>query len=90
MKRNDLTLLDIARIGLFLDDPYGDGIRLERVREPSDGRQLAMKVVYDGMSFCDGAIGDKIIRKEYEARVLDKKNWKRDDTLKSWIARNLK
>jgi len=79
MNRNNLSLLDIAWIGLYLDDPYGDGIRLQRVREPSDGRLAAIDLVYNAQH----SIGaDILIREEYEERVLNKKNWKRNGDLK--------
>ena len=42
MKLNTLTLTDIAKLGLFLDDPYGDGIRLAKVRNPNAGRSAAI------------------------------------------------
>jgi hypothetical protein len=82
MNRNNLSLLDIAWIGLYLDDPYGDGIRLQRVREPSDGRLAAIDLVYDAQH---GIGAEILIRKEYEERVLDKKNWKRNGELAPWL-----
>lgn len=60
-----LTLTDIARIGLYLDDPYCDGIRLDKVREPSDGRLAALAEVA-GEPMLDG---EELIRAEYEAAV---------------------
>jgi hypothetical protein len=82
MNRNNLSLLDIAWIGLYLDDPYGDGIRLQRVREPSDGRLAAIDLVYNAQH----SIGaDILIRAEYEERVMAPKYWKRNGELAPWL-----
>jgi hypothetical protein len=47
---NELTL---AKAYLFVDDPYGDGIRLDHVREPSVGRVVATNIVYYGQTSFD-------------------------------------
>ena len=85
MKRNALTLEDIARLGLWLDDPHGDGIRLERIRNPNPGRLAALDYVNNGHLTQSGECA---IRYEYEARVLDHKNWRKDGTLVAAIRRN--
>jgi hypothetical protein len=47
---NELTL---AKAYLFVDDPYGDGIRLDHVRELSVGRVVATNIVYYGQTSFD-------------------------------------
>jgi hypothetical protein len=62
-----LSLHDIARIGVYLDDPYGDGIRLEKIRNPSDGRVAALCEIR-GEPMLDG---EDLIRAEYESTVRE-------------------
>jgi hypothetical protein len=62
-----LTLNEIARVGLYLDDPYGDGIRLDRVRNPSEGR-VAARCEVRGEPMLDG---EELIRAEYESIVRE-------------------
>ena len=38
----------VAKAFLYVDDPYGDGIRLEHVRNPSAARIVAKDLVHDG------------------------------------------
>lgn len=87
MKRDKLTLEDIARLGLWLDDPYGDGIRLERIRNPNPGRMAALDYVNNGHLTQPAECA---IRLEYEDRVQDDKNWRKDGTLVASIRRNFK
>jgi hypothetical protein len=44
----------LAKVFLFIDDPYGDGIRLDHVRNPSAARLAALDLVRDGQE----SIGD--------------------------------
>lgn len=37
-----MLIKDIIKIGLWLDDPYGDGIRLEAIRKPRMARIVAL------------------------------------------------
>ena len=39
---------DFAKVALWLDDPYGDGIRLEAIRNPSPARAAALDLVKTG------------------------------------------
>jgi hypothetical protein len=79
-----LTLLDIATLGLWNDDPYGDGIRLESIREPSPARVAALKLVHEGQS---DLFGEKLIRDEYEVPVRRLFNGK--GKLYGYVARNI-
>lgn len=47
MKPN-LSDVEAAKVGLWLDDPYGDGIRLSCIREPSDARIATIEFVNSG------------------------------------------
>jgi hypothetical protein len=85
MKLADLTLEDIARIGLFLDDPYGDGIRMPAVRNPSVGRQAALELLNGTPTL----FAEQEIRDEYEVHVK-REAFTRKGTLKTWIKRNMK
>jgi len=67
MYKGELTLLEIAEMGLGLDDPYGDGIRLQIVREPSVGRQDALNLVHNGQYPLDHTA----ILEQYESVVRD-------------------
>ena len=84
-----LTLTDIAKIGLFLDDPHGDGIRLDCVRNPSKARVAAIsEVAGEPLLF-----GEDLIRNEYEARVRSCAFYKtgpRRGEMRDWIKRDLK
>jgi len=66
-KQINIPLTLIAKIGLWLDDPYGDGIRLESIRQPNDGRHAAL--AQRGGSPNLG--GEREIRKEYESKVRE-------------------
>lgn len=55
----------LAKIGLYLDDPYGDGIRLDDIREPDEGRLAALQQVA-GQPILDG---ETLIRDKYEEKV---------------------
>ena len=54
MNIKNLTLIDVAKLGLYADDPYGDGIRLEHVRNPSAGRLDAITLIYENQFPIDG------------------------------------
>jgi hypothetical protein len=60
-KLNQLNIKQIALAGLFADDPYGDGIRLESVREPREARRAAMRILDNNAQFWD----EKVVREEY-------------------------
>mgnify|MGYP003992218487 FL=1 len=47
MYKGELTLLEIAEMGLGLDDPYGDGTTLQNVRSRAVGRQDAINLVHN-------------------------------------------
>jgi hypothetical protein len=61
-----IDVLTLARLGVWLDDPYGDGIRLQAIRNPSPGREAALNLLrgYPTLDF------ERVIRDEYEQRVL--------------------
>lgn len=85
MRLKSLTLKEIAKIGLFLDDPFGDGGRLEKVRKPSLGR-LAAIAELRGEPLLGG---EELIRTEYETKVFDPKNWTKAGKLVASISRNI-
>jgi hypothetical protein len=61
-----IDILTLARLGVWLDDPHGDGIRLDAIRYPSHGRWAALHLL-DGRP----PLGfERMIRDEYEQRVL--------------------
>jgi len=41
----NMDLLTLAKLGVWLDDPYGDGIRLAKIRIPSPGRMAALELI---------------------------------------------
>ena len=61
-----IDIMTLARLGVWLDDPYGDGIRLQAIRNPSLGREAALSLLY-GQPTLDF---ERVIRDEYEQRVL--------------------
>ena len=61
-----IDILTLARLGVWLDDPYGDGIRLQAIRNPSRGREAALSLLH-GQPTLDF---ERVIRDEYEQRVL--------------------
>ena len=61
-----IDVLTLARLGVWLDDPYGDGIRCKAIREPSHGRWAALSLLH-GQPILDF---ERVIRDEYEQRVL--------------------
>lgn len=85
MKLRSLTLTDIARIGLFLDDPYGDGIRIEYPWRLKAGR-VAAQAEIRGEPVLDG---ERLILEEYEARVRDPDLWTAKGTLRAWLRVNI-
>jgi len=58
-----MNILEVARIGLWLEDPYGDGIRLEAIRNPSEARVAAEDLIYNNQLTLGG---EELIRNEYE------------------------
>jgi hypothetical protein len=61
-----IDILTLARLGVWLDDPYGDGDRLQAIRNPSLGREAALSLLH-GQPTLDF---ERVIRDEYEQRVL--------------------
>jgi hypothetical protein len=62
-----IDILTLARLGVWLDDPYGDGCyRLQAIRNPSLGREAALSLLH-GQPTLDF---ERVIRDEYEQRVL--------------------
>jgi hypothetical protein len=59
-------LLTLAKLGVWLDDPYGDGIRLTRIRIPSPGRMAALELIR-GTPVLGGT---ELILAEYLERVF--------------------
>lgn len=76
---NELTL---AKAYLFVDDPYGDGIRLDHVREPSVGRVVATNIVYYGQTSFE-AVDIMLVE-----RGRDIKDWLRTKTSRKSMVRN--
>jgi hypothetical protein len=85
MKLSKLTINDIAKLGLYLDDPYGDGIRLKEVRVPDESRLAAIALV-NGEPFLDG---EKKIRDKYESKVRNSSIWTKKGELISEIKKNI-
>jgi hypothetical protein len=50
----ELNDRDCARIALYLEDPYGDGIRLESIRNPRPERVATLEFVATGQRSVDG------------------------------------
>jgi hypothetical protein len=61
-----IDIMTLARLGVWLDDPYGDGVRLQAIRNPSLGREAALSLLH-GQPTLDF---ERVIRDEYEQRVL--------------------
>jgi len=57
-----LTDHEAVKVGLWLDDPYGDGIRLERIREPSPKRRAALDYSITGQRTLEDLEADHIFR----------------------------
>lgn len=49
----NITDLEAAKIALWLDGPYGDGIRLAAIRDPSLYRIAALEFVASGQRTID-------------------------------------
>jgi hypothetical protein len=47
------TETELIKIALWLDDPYGDGIRLSAIRNPSPDRQAAIEFLTTGQRSID-------------------------------------
>lgn len=82
LKLNQLDIKQIARAGLWADDPYGDGIRLETVREPRPARLAAQRVLENDAQFWD----EELVREEY--LPILKKWCNQDGRLNADIMRN--
>jgi len=67
MYKGELTLLEIAEMGLGLDDPYGDGTTLQNVRRRAVGRQDAINLVLNRQYPLDHTA----ILEQYESVVRD-------------------
>ena len=85
MKLKTLTLTDIARIGIIMDDPWGDGIRLEQIRNPSPARMAALAEVR-GEPFLDG---ETLIREAYESVARDPGLWTKKGDPVFWLKQRL-
>lgn len=83
-KLDKLTTMDIAILGTWLDDPYGDGIRLEHIRKPSMERQVACKFISEPKT-CD-MFADNIIENYYGGSVRKMFNKKTKQLLKRYWA----
>lgn len=68
MKIKDLTIEQIAELGLWTDDPFGDGIRLEAIRNPRPARLAAARVASGIPQFFD----EDMVREEYIPQI---QNW---------------
>jgi hypothetical protein len=64
-KSNVLDTLTVAKLGVWLDDPHGDGIRLFTIRNPSPGRMAALNLIA-GTPVLGG---DSLIRAEYGDKI---------------------
>ena len=53
MEVKELTNVEAVKLALWNDDPYGDGIRLKAVREPSVERLAALLFVATGQRTID-------------------------------------
>ena len=85
MKLNKLTITDIAKLGLYLDDPFGDGIRLKAVREPDEGRLAAIALIK-----CEPILGgEEMISAKYEAIARNPNFWTKKGKLIATIKRNI-
>lgn len=70
----------LAKAFLFVDDPYGDGIRLTHVRNPSPARAVALELVEKGQTDFDAialmlgehgiAIGNTLRTKRARAEMV--------------------
>jgi len=60
------SLTAIAKVGLRLDDWFGDGIRIEKVRNPNAARKAALDLVYKNQLPLD----ESIILDEYAATAI--------------------
>ena len=61
-----MDTLTIAKIGTWLDDPYGDGIRLDAIRNPSNTRVVALNYIEDQSDM----FSEDEIRGRYEPIVI--------------------
>ena len=71
--RKSLTALDIAKIGVAMENYDADGWHggTHRTRNPSIGRQAALALIA-GQPLLDS---ERLIREEYEAKVLAAEIW---------------
>lgn len=84
MKLKNLTIRQIAIAGLWTDDPYGDGIRLERIRNPVHSRLAAIRIRDGRPQFWD----EKIVRAIYVPQIEKWTN--KNGDLNAEILRNCK
>ena len=70
--KNDV--MTVAKVGVYLDDPYGDGIRLDSIREPRPARIAALATLKDGINLFDNQlIMDEYLEATYEFLKRDMK-----------------
>lgn len=69
-----LTDHEAVKVGLWLDDPYGDGIRLESIREPSAKRLAALEFFASGQRTLENLEQSHIFRGH--AYALSKSQWR--------------
>lgn len=78
-----LTEHEAVTVGLWLDDPYGDGIRLERIREPSAKRLAALAFVASGQRTLDNLEADHIFR----GHAYAKQKWQFRNLIRQGVIR---
>lgn len=74
-KRREITDREAAIVGLWLDDPYGDGIRLDHIREPSKERLAAIEFVKSGQPDMFG--GQQVYIDKGRAEAKTRSGWNR-------------
>jgi hypothetical protein len=82
LKLNQLDIKQIARLALYVDDPYGDGIRLEHIRNPSEAHLAALRILNNDAQFWD----EELVREEYLPRI--EKYTNKDGRLAASVMRN--
>ena len=81
-KLAQLDIKQIARAGEWADDPHGEGIRLDEIRNPRPAREAALRILNNNAQFWD----EELVREEY---IPILKKWcNQDGRLKADIVRN--
>lgn len=86
LRRNKLTVLELAILGVWLDDPYGDGIRLEKIRHPSPARQTALTIIHKKQY----PLYTQEFYDEYGWILNSDEVWTKAGKLRAWIRNNCK